>query len=241
MNERQISDDTIAKWRAWARQLYGDNNELVEVAANAAIAALRENYSREDAAKAGKAAAARVNRTDTPAPEGMVVGQVPPAPPGKIVGTARNVKRGYQWGTSLQILDFDLSRSVDLPSIGVQIRGLVLNGRIDEGDEIVIDRPRNDARFVQADRVFNRTKHCSVEAPKGASSLFAHTEAAYGKGAARAHRGLFIGVMVWVAAIFLLVVGGFIFISCDSGQGHSSSAWWCEQAEKTGTQKPPGC
>lgn len=198
-----------AGWETWAQREFRDHPAQAQAAAQAAMRAVYGRATTEQARAAGIAAgiAAAVGvPTANPAQH-----FAQPIPPGKIVGVARNVKRGYQWGTSFQILDFDLSRSGGLPPVGVQIRGLVLNGRIDEGDVIVIDSPGDGSRFIQADRVFNRTRNSYVEAPKGASSLFAHTEAAYGKGVARAHRGIFIGVTVWVAVIFLLVVGGFIF------------------------------
>jgi hypothetical protein len=244
-----------AGWETWAQGEFRDHPAQAQAAAEAAMRALYQRATTEQAKAAGIAAgtaAARNGGVAGPAggrqawatarPTAKQAEQfAKPTPPGKIVGIARNVKETTQFGTLLQILDFDLDRS-DGPSVRVQIRGNVINGRIANGDEIVVDRPRHESRFIQTDRVFNRTWNSNVEAPKGGLPGLALTEAKYGKSVARWSRGVTIAVIVWVAAIFLVVAGGFIFASCDShGGGATAPAWWCEKAKASGMENPPGC
>jgi hypothetical protein len=246
MKETQITSETVAKWRAWAQKRYGSDSELVEAASGAAIAALQQGYSPEEAAKAGRAAAARINRTDSPEPRNVAgaVGKLGPAPPGKIVGVARQVKPMTQLMSGFQILDFELERP-DGPPVRVQVRGKMINGRIDNGDEIVVDKPADDSRFIQTDRVFNRSWNSLVNAPKDDYFDTPFIEAMQGKKIARLNRRVRIGALVYAVVFIVLFVCFAIFMGYQfitfNDHDPAAPAWFCEQAQKTGVENAPGC
>lgn len=226
-----------AGWQTWAQRQFPDNPARAAAAAEAALRAVHQRATTEQAKAAGLAAGASA-AGPAPTPNSRL-GQR--TPPGKLVGIARNVKQTTQFGTLLQIIDFELQCS-DGHSVRVQIRGNIVSGRIDDGDEVVVDRPRDGSRFIQTDRAFNRTWNSVVEAPKGGLPGVALTEAAYGKGAARWQRRVTFGVLAWVAAVFILVVSGFVYGACQfAGPDSGPPAGWCDQARTSGVTNAPGC
>lgn len=215
----------------WARHNIGGNEPEIVAAAQALTHAKAARSTPEQAVAAAQEAARRAR-----------VASITPPPPGKVAGIARGVTRTTQLGTRLVMVDFEIDRGAD-PPMRVQIRGKVINGRIENGDEIVADKPPNGGRFIQADRVFNRTWNSTVETPKNRVFRFALEEAEDGEKIARWKRRVAIGGLFYAAMFFLIVVSGFIFVGCQlSGNaGHTAPDWFCEQATSAGITDPPGC
>ena len=232
------SGDLLAQYRSWARQNLGGTEAQIEAAATALLRGQQQGLEKAQAIAAAKAAHRRAGPPQPAQPN------LSPAPPGKIVGIARNVKPMTQLMSGFQILDFELERS-DGPPVRVQVRGKMINGRVDNGDEIMVDKPMDESRFIQTDRVFNRSWNSTVEAPKDSLFDTPFTEAMRGKKVARVHRRVRIGALIYALVFVLLLISfgvfmGYQFINSNDSE-HPAPAWFCEQAKKTGVENPPGC
>jgi hypothetical protein len=253
MNDRPISETTIGKWQAWAEKRYGDDRELVEVGAHAAITALRSGRLPDDAARAGKAAAenkiAERRRTASAPPRTAGAGTRPPpfTPPnlsphsGTIVGYARQVRVQPQMVGGHILLDFTIE-SPGSPSIHVQMRGLILDGVISEGDQVEVQSKGIRGGFLQTDQAYNRTKNYVVRMRTGASGVAGTMQAQWGRQWKRPL--IFFGafaaiVVIFIVAAWIAVAVGFL-TNTDNEPPHPP-AWFCEQANNSGGTPPAGC
>lgn len=222
------SDEAWREYVKWARENIGGSEAQINAAARALLGAKLAGANAQQAVNAARAAAAEAAAASVPS--------MAPAPPGMIAGIARQVQQATQFSgadANLQVLNFELDRPGDHP-VRVQIRGALLYGVINDGDEVVVERPTGDSRFIQTDLVFNRTTNSEVKAQKGFSAGLSSAEARWGKAPAR------VGCAVQVAvAIFVILIFAFVIWSIFSGP--SSPTWWCEGAESAGWQDPPGC
>jgi hypothetical protein len=244
---QQARDHARAVWRAHFEK-YGWTPAEIELALTAAGAAIAQGASADEIDQAGAAAVNRDRQrraaqsrqahepapaSPRPAPSEQIKAAAPsaarigPAPRGTIVGVARRVQQTTQFGgrgSNLQVLNFELVPPGARP-VRVQIRGAVLNGTVNDGDEIVVKQPKGDSGFVQADCVFNRTTNSEVKAPKGFLASFGVglMEAQFGKRAA-----LFVRAVVIVFFIIIICVlfwGAFSFIKTHINNAPSPPAW----------------
>jgi hypothetical protein len=216
------------EWNAnlqWARQHIGGSEAAIRAAAQAVMQVKAAGSSDPNAAIAAAREAAR-HAEATPQRPGA-------APPGKIVGFARRVQpqrtefRGV--GGNFQVLDFEL----ECPGqeiVRVQLRGFRIDGRVAENDEIVVTAPPGGSRFIQADRVFNRTTNAEARAGHG------HF------GSDKSVRRIVKVILgMWIAVMIVLIASFVGFSGCSANEDIHSPASWCEQAKKAGMENPPGC
>lgn len=226
-------DAKRVQWETWARQKIAGSEEQIQAAVDGAMRAVLNGATSQEAAAAGKAAAANYV-----APELRR-----PAPTGAIVGYARRVQRNQQLTGSgaLQTLEFQLERSDGRP-IQVQMRGVLLDGVITEGD--VVEVPVSGLRggFLQTDYVYNRSSNSEIRMRTGMSGLTGVVEAQWGPRWKRWPIIVGLGFLAFIISgvvaliVFMTVAGNSMDDEHDQFQQQ-----WCEDARQTGWQDPPGC
>jgi hypothetical protein len=222
------SDEAWREYVEWARENIGGSEAQITSAARALVDAKRAGANAQQAANAARAAAAEAAAAPVPS--------VAPAPPGMVAGIARQVQQTTQFSgaeANLQVLNFELDRPGDRP-VRVQIRGALLYGVVNDGDEVVVERPPGTSGFIQTDSVFNRTTNSEVKAQKGFTAGLSSAEARWGKAPARAGCAVQVVIVVFVLLIFTFVIGSIV-------SGPSSPTWWCDGASSAGWEDPPGC
>ncbi|WP_280341126.1 hypothetical protein [Nocardia abscessus] len=195
-DSRSPSETERREYENWARENIGGTREQIQAAVQALVLA-KANGANAQAAVAAAREAAR-GASAAPRSHGG------PPPVGSIVGIARRVQQSTQFsgqGANLQVLNFELEQPGEA-AIRVQLRGPLLYGTVNDGDEIAVKRPSGDARFIQADRVFNRTANSYVHAQKG---LFASTEAQLGRTGARLTVILTVIICALVVAVLIFI------------------------------------
>ena len=220
-----VSPEDWEAYLQWARKHIGGSETAIRAAAQAVVQVKAAGSSDPNAAIAAAREAARRAEANPQRPT--------PAPRGQIVGYARRVQpqrtefRGV--GGNSQVLDFELEcPGQDI--VRVQIKGFSIDGRVTENDEIVVTAPPGGSRFIQADRVFNRTTNSEVRAGHG-----------YIGSPKSVRRIVKVILGLWVAVMIVLIASFVGFSGCSANEDFRSPAWWCEQATKTGMENPPGC
>jgi hypothetical protein len=253
------SDDVRAQWEKWARKRFTDPQQ-VGAAVDAAMR--HRGGSKADAAAVALKTAISVGGAGTPpavshaSPRGR--SQSPaaasgtvnvaseferPAPPGTIVGYARRVQRQQQLtgGGAIQTIEFQFEPPGS-QGIQVQMRGVLLDGVLREGDVVEVQTHGLRGGFLQIDRLYNRSTDSVVSMRTGIGGAVGVMEAHWGRRWTRVQIGLtlLIGtiVVLGVIAVFGIVASGVTSGISDDNQLNQQ---WCEDARNNGWDNPPGC
>lgn len=198
---------------AWAQQNIGGSEEQVVAAANALVRAKAVGTSAEQAVSAARQAARDARR-------GSTLKASLHAPPGSIAGIAHGVQGPIVQftggrGTNLQVLKFDLQRP-GTRDVRIQLRGILISGAIQDGDEVSVQAPPRGVGFIQADRVFNRSTNSWVRAEKGVRGMMAAQEQHLGKSLTR---GWFLTAVIGTvfAVLFFIFIAVWLIPSFING------------------------
>lgn len=244
-----------AKWLDWSRKNIGGSPERVEAAADAAVAALRRSSTVDEAVRAAREAARAWDRRYASSPprdesagfRRPAALDIPSVFRGQSIrGFATKVKSGQQLssGGSIQTLNFGLDLGAGMQPVRVQMRGLILDGEISNGDVIEVPiRSESSSGFVQTDAAFNHSIGEYVRMHRGIQGSLRVSEAQIGRRWTR--------VQIVVAAIIVIVFLAFSafiifkianFDNDFNERVEQQTVDFCEDVREMGIEPlPPDC
>lgn len=240
------------EWTDWARKHIDGDEATIERAVDAALAALRSGATANQAADAAREAAAAPPPTHAAEPPRVTPGppqQTAPdagfqASPGKIVGTATNVAKPQQLtgAGSIQNLEFQLHPLDGSATVFVQMRGMILDGTILEGDVVEVPNATAGSGFIKTDYAYNRTRQSPVRMQTGVRGVIGVSEARIGRKWTRVQlivAGVIVGVMVISGVIFAIFFAFGMFWISD--EARTSEINWCKDIQDAGMEPPRQC
>jgi thioredoxin-like negative regulator of GroEL len=170
----------------------------------------------------------RPDGTPSQSPGNQNVGSVPlsPSGPGMLVGHAQRVQKQQQLTGkgSIQTLEFRLEPP-DSQALVVQMRGVVLEGVVSDGDVIEVERARVRGGWLETDHVYNRTNHSDVRMRQGFSGAVSLTKAKWGR--------KWIIALIIIPLVLVALFIGWIFFMIHQGDNWQREHGFSSSPQRT--------
>lgn len=245
------------EWVEWARRNVDGDEQAIQRAADAALRSLRAGATANQAADTARAAAADptppqdLHRAQTESEPQVAPSVDVNAPPGTIVGRAKRVSKQQQLasGGSIQTLEFQLCPPDGAPPVLVQMRGILLEGGILDGDLVQVPSATGNSGFIETDYAYNLTRDTAVQMRKGITGAIGLSDATIGRRWTTA-KFVVAGVVLCGFFVVAAVVAIFFFTAAprvgdqirqDQQEHQEVKADWCRSARDAGMELPHVC